>query len=136
MNLDTVMTQVAAAAATISGVRSFAYPPDKLHPPAFLTTLPETITPHATYARGMSTLRMPCLLLVGRVQDRSSVKKLVSYLNMSGSLSLVLALESYAYTACDTVVVADIAADKVITIGQVDYLGAEFTVDIAGSGVT
>lgn len=136
MNLDNVMTQVAQAAGTITGVRAFAYPPDKVHPPAFMTTLPSEINPHATYARGMSTIRMTCLFLVDRVQDRSSVKKLVSYLGMSGPLSLVRALEGFAYTACDSVVVSDIAADKVITIGQMDHLGAEFTLDIAGSGTT
>lgn len=136
MNLDAVMTELAEAAATIEGMRAFAYPPDKVHPPAFLTTLPEQIDPHATYAKGMSTMRIPCLLVVNRVQDRSSVKKLVSFLSMAGDLSVVRALEDFTYTSCDVVMVSNIAADKVISIGDIDHLGAEFTVDVGGSGGT
>lgn len=134
MNLQDVMDELAAAANTIEGVRGFSEPQQKLNPPTFMPTLPTSIIPRATYAKGVSTMRLPCIFAVALLSSRSSVKKLVSFLNLAGPLSLVRALEDFPYTACDIVRVAEIAADKVITVNRVDYLGAEFILDIGGSG--
>jgi hypothetical protein len=135
MNLGNVMTEVAAAGASAEGLtgRGFAYPQDRINPPVWLVSLPDTMTPHSTYGRGMSTMRLPCYFIVGKKQDRTSVKNLVAYLNGAGTKSLVTKIEGYAYTACDVVVVADIAVE-VITVGTVDYLAAKFTLDIGGKG--
>lgn len=136
MIVGDVKAEIAAAVGEILGMRSFPYPQAKIHPPTFMTVQPEEILPHVTYARGVSTIRMPALLCVAKIQDRSSAKQLDSYLGMAGPLSVVRKIEDHVYVSCDSVIVASIAPDKVVTVGGIDHLGAEFTLDISGSGAT
>jgi hypothetical protein len=133
MILEDVMQALADRADTIDGLRCFAYPPDKVHPPTFLVELPETVNFDGTYARGMDSLTIPAIVLVGRADARVSVKNLVPYLAGSGPQSIKQVLESGTYTAMDTVHVAQ-AELAVYRFGAIDFLGAEFTINITGSG--
>jgi hypothetical protein len=133
MELGDVMEEIAAAAGVIEGLRCFAYPPDKISPPTFMTALPESIDFDGTYGRGMDTLQIPGLLVVGRMQDRSSVLNLVKYLGGSGPLSIKQAIEAFEYTSCDYVHVKS-AAPGVFTFGQVDHLGVDLSMTATGSG--
>lgn len=128
MILGDVMEEIAESAKSLD-LRTFAYPPDNVNPPAFMVGLPENLDPHGTYSEGMQILYIPAFLLVGRLDDRSSHKRIVSY--MDGSL--VTAVESYDYTSCDDVTVLKIEFDA-MTFAKIDYLGAELSIMAGGAG--
>jgi hypothetical protein len=133
VNLLDVMQELSAAADTIPGLNCFWWPPDRVSPPVFLVSLPESIDYHSTYARGMDEMTLDGYLLVGKADDRASVKQLAPYCDGAGDQSIVQALESGTYTACDSVTVAK-AQFEVVTVGAVEHLGVHFTINIAGSG--
>jgi hypothetical protein len=133
MNVADVMQALADRAATIEGLRCFAYPPDKVSPPALIVELPETVEFDATYGRGSDSMTIPVVVLVARKDDRTAVKNLLPYLNGSGERSVKQVLESGTYTAMTMVHVSK-AELSVFTFGTVDYLGIEYSVDITGKG--
>lgn len=132
MNVADVMQALADQAATVIP-RSFAYPPDKVSPPAFIVELPEVVEFDATYGRGSDTMAIPAVVLVARADDRSAVKNLLPYLDGAGGTSIKAALENGSYTAMNTVHVRQ-AELAVFTFAAVDYLGIEFTINITGKG--
>lgn len=133
MNLLDVMQELAAAADEIDGLNCFWWPPDRVSPPVFLVALPESVDYHATYARGMDAMTLDGYLLVGKADDRASVKQLAPYCDGTGDQSITQALENGTYTACDVVTVEK-AEFEVHTISGVDHLAAHFTITIAGAG--
>ncbi|MGC4942139.1 hypothetical protein [Kribbella sp. DT2] len=135
MNLGDVMDEIADSVRTITGLRVYAYPPNKIAAPAAIVTYPDTYTFDETYGRGMDRISdLPVIVLVGKVSDRASRDNVAKYVNGSGSTSIKAAVEAGAHTAFDTVRVTGVSFD-VIGIGAVEYLGATFTLDIAGQGV-
>jgi len=134
MNLGSVMQAIADRIDTIADLRVYAYPPDSVAAPAAIVTYPDTYTYDATYGRGMDRIEaLPVVLLVGKVSDRASRDKVTQYVNGSGATSIKTAIESGTYTAFDTVRVTGVEFD-IISVAGVEYLGATFTLDIAGQG--
>lgn len=137
MNLSDVMTELADQLDTIAGLRVTAHPADEIQPPAAVVGLPDTLTFDTAYRRGMDTMLLPVVVLVGKVSDRAARKKLASYCDGSGATSIKAVLEAGTYTAFDTesLEVKSVAFD-VIRLAAVDYLGATFTISIAGQGAS
>jgi len=133
MNLAAVMDAVAARLQTVSGLRVFAYPPGSLTPPGAVVSYPETYVFDETYGRGMDRLKLPVVVVVGKVSDRAARDQLGAFCDGSGASSVKAVLESGTYTAFHTVRVESIEFD-VVTIAAVDYMAALFDLDIAGSG--
>lgn len=128
------MDELAAAADTITGLRTFGYPPDSTPPvPSFIVSYPDTIEFDRTYGRGSDAMTVPTVLLVGRVNDRAARTNLAKYLAGAGAQSVKAALQGHAYTSCDSVHVRRVAVD-VVRMGTVDYLAATFTNEIYGPG--
>lgn len=133
MNLADVMQAVADRLDTIDGLRCFGYPPGTVSPPAAVVSYPDTYTYDETYGRGMDRLKLPVVVVVGKVSDRSARNQLGAYVDGSGTSSVKVVLESSTYTAFDSVRVESVEFDMV-SIAGVDYMAALFTLDIAGSG--
>lgn len=133
MNLLAVFQELTNAADTIEGLNCFPYPPDRVTPPVFYPLLPEAIEYNGTYDRGMDSMTIEADLLVGKADDAASFKQLAPFCDGSGDSSIVQALQTYPYTACDVVTV-NRAELVVVKIGTIDHLGAQFTISIAGSG--
>jgi len=135
MDLAAVMDEVAARLITITGLRVFAYPPDSVVPPAAIVSYPDEIEPHGTYARGMAKIRLPVVVVVGKVTDRGTRALIAGYVATSGAASVVAVLESTAtpYVAFDTLTVASVEFD-VVQIAENTYLAALFDLEIAGDG--
>jgi hypothetical protein len=127
------MDQAGAALEGIDGLRVFPYSADRITPPAAIVGWPEMITYDATMARGMDRQSVPVWVIVGRVDARSARDELAAYLDGSGSRSVKAALDDGIYTACHTVRVAT-ATVQTFTFAGVEYIGAEFIVDITGAG--
>lgn len=134
MNLGAVMQEIADRIDTIAGLRVYAYPPNSIVPPAALVSYPDTYSYDETYGRGMDRITdLPVIVAVGKVSDRASRDKITQYVDGSGSASIKAVVESGTYTEFDVVRVTGVVFD-VVTIAAVDYLGATFTLDIAGQG--
>lgn len=133
MNLADVMQQLADRADTIPGLRCFAYPPNKITPPAFEVDLPERVNFDGTYGRGLDFIRLTANVLVSRANDRASVVEIVPYIAGSGPKSIKEVLESGEYTAMDVVHIPE-CEFAIFPVAGNTYLGAQFTIDITGSG--
>lgn len=134
MNIGNVMQALADRIDTIAGLRVYAYPPNAVQAPAAVVTYPESYTYDDTYGRGMDSMTLPVVVLVGKVSDRASRDKLAKWVSPSTATSIKTVLESGTYTAFDTVRVASVTFD-IIAIAAVEYLAATLTLDIAGQGV-
>lgn len=133
MILEDVMEQLATRAGTIDGLRSHDIPLGPVSPPWFFLELPEDIDYDGTYSRGMDSLVLTGVLLIGKAESRASAVAIRPYLNGSGDKSIKARLDSGPYTAMDTVRVSR-AELAVYTFAAVAFLGAEFTINITGRG--
>jgi len=137
MNLAAVMQEIADQLDTITGLRVHAFPPDKITPPAAITTYPESLDYDSTYGRGSDRLTLPVILVVGKVSARASRADIARFADGSGTASVKTVLESgpggSGYTTFDSVRVMRAVFD-VVTIAGVEYLAATFTLDIIGKG--
>lgn len=133
MNLDAVAVEIADRLGTIPGLRSYAFPPDSIAPPAAMLPYPEDVTFDETYGRGADRLTMSVLVAVGEVSDRASRIELAAYCDGTGDRSLKQVLESGTYTAFHSLRVVGIEFLPV-TIGDQEYAGADFELDVFGQG--
>ena len=135
MLLSDVMDQLGTALETIDGLRVFPYTADRVTPPAAVVQWPSVIDYSATMRRGMDRMTFPVMVVVGRADARATRDSLAAYLDGSGASSVVAALESGTYTACDAVKVAGVPKGvEAVSIAGIDYLAAEFVVEITGQG--
>lgn len=134
MKLEDVMAEVAARLDTIDGLRVSDTPVDAVNPPHAIVALPE-ITFDLTYGRGADRYRMPVVLAVGKVSDRTAARRLAAYAAGAGTKSVKAVLEddTTPYVAFDALRVESVDFD-IIAWGAVDYLTAAFVLDIIGSG--
>lgn len=132
MNLADLMDELATALGTLDGLRVFPYYADRVTPPAAVVGWPE-LDYDTTMARGADRLTLPIYVMVGKVDARSSRDALAGYLDGAAPGSVKAALDGGTYTACDSVRVLS-ATVQALTVAGVEYLAAEFQVDIMGSG--
>lgn len=132
MDIGNVMDELGAAVDTIAGVRVFPYWADKVTPPAAIVSWPD-IDFDTTYARGADRLTVPLWLVVGKVVARTARNDLAKYLAGAGASSVKAVIEAHSTAVWHSVRVTK-ATVTVIPVAGNDYLGAEFEVDIIGSG--
>lgn len=135
MNLKDVITEVAAQLDTIDGLRSLDFPPDHLSPPMALPEFPEEYSFDETYGRGMDRMILPWWIVVGKPSDRSTVERLGRYVDGSGANSVKQVVEAGTYNAFDIVRVMSVEFEPIDDAG-ITYVGARFSLDIAGKGST
>jgi hypothetical protein len=115
--------------ATIAGLRTAATVPDNPNPPIAII-LPQGVEYDNTFGRGMNTYTFAVTVIVGRVSERSGQNALDAYVSSTGSSSIKLAIESDKTLngkAFD-LRVTDSRNYGELTVGEVTYLSAEFTV--------
>jgi hypothetical protein len=132
MNLENVAQELSDQLGTILNGRSTPYAPDTISPPAGYVFGPES-TPHQSYANGLTRLKMSVTVAVARTPLNVAWKALAAYMSDTGATSVKACLESGTYTAFDTIVVTRAIAGDV-TIGDLPYKGAQFDLDITGTG--
>jgi hypothetical protein len=93
MNLADVMDDIATRVDTITGLRTFAYPPDNVPAPAAIVTYPDTYTYDETYGRGMDRVVLPVVVVVGKVSDRKSRDLIAKYCDGDGLSSIKAVIE-------------------------------------------
>jgi hypothetical protein len=137
MDLYAVKDELATVLKTITGLRAYAWAQGSVEPPAALPGWPDRLDYVQTYGRGQSHVEdLPVLVLVGKASERVAAKRLGEYVAESGAKSIPATLEGRtgSWTTCDVVTVAWVGFPAV-TLAGVDYLAAEFHLDITGKGV-
>jgi hypothetical protein len=127
--ISELRTGLATNLATISGLRTAATVPDNPSPPIAII-LPQGVEYDNTFGRGMNTYTFAVTVIVGRVSERSGQNALDAYVSSTGSSSIKLAIESDKTLngkAFD-LRVTDSRNYGELTVGEVTYLSAEFTV--------
>lgn len=133
MNLADVMDDIGTALETITDLRVFPYWADRVTPPAAVVTWPDPLTFDQTMGRGSDRMTVPVIVMVGKVDARTSRDVAGAYADGSGTQSVKAAIEGFAATAYDTVRV-ERAEFGVITINGVELLSITFFVDVFGQG--
>jgi hypothetical protein len=134
VNIATVMQEVSDRLDTIDSVECFPYPPATIPtPPAAIVNFP-SVQFDATYHRGGDRLTLPVSIVVGLSSDAKSVwTALSAYMAGSGTRSIKAVLEGGTYTSFDSLTVVSAEVD-VVAIGEINYVRANFSLDIMGSG--
>ena len=129
--MNTVLDALAAAVDNISGLRTYAYPPDQVSPPAAVVGLPES--PFDISMGGANEWAIPVFVIVGKVTDRTTRAALCSYVTPTGATSVKAAIEADPTLggACDSVAVTR-AEFSTITVAGTEYLAAELTANVVG----
>lgn len=115
--------------ATITGLRTADTVPDNPNPPIAIV-LPQSVQYDNAFQRGMNTYTFSVLVIVNRVSERTAQNSLDAYVSGTGSRSIKLAVESdksLGGKAFD-LRVSDVRNYGDVTIGEINYLSAEFVV--------
>ena len=115
--------------ATISGLRVSDFQPDNINPPVAIV-FPIGVNYDETFQRGMQTYTFSVQVIVGRVSERSGQNSIDAYISSTGTNSIKLAIESnktLSGKAFD-LRVTDMRNYGELTVGEVNYLSAEFVV--------
>ena len=115
--------------ATITGLRTSDFQPDSISPPIAIV-FPVSVNYDETFHRGMQTYTFAVQVIVGRVSERTGQSTLDAYFSSTGTKSIKLAIESDKTLngkAFD-LRVTDMRNYGELTVGEVNYLSAEFVV--------
>lgn len=134
MSLDTalVMDGLAAALASIEGLRVLEYPPDAVAPPMAFPGYPAPLDFDATMGR-TDRASFPVHVVVGKVSDRAARDRLTPFMAGAGASSVKVALEVDLTLggACDSLRVESVAGVD-LDVGGIKYLAATFIIDVVG----
>lgn len=133
MNTLSVMQEIATQLGTIDGLRVHIAAPGTVTPPAAVVAYPTQIDYDGTYGRGMDTMTVPVVVMIGRPTDRATVELLSAYCDGSGAKSVKAVLQAGTYTAFDGLRVRGAEFDALSMAGT-EYMTALFELDIWGQG--
>lgn len=123
-----MMDELAEALGTIDRLRPFAWPPDKVTPPAAFVELPD-ITYDVAFARGAEQLAIEVVVVVSRVDSRSARDRVLQYPPL-----VKAAIEAHEPRSYDSARVVTAQVNHSYPLGAVEYLAYVFAIDIIGPG--
>jgi hypothetical protein len=127
--LSEIRTGIATNLSSITGLRTAAVMPDNPSPPIAIVQ-PDSISYDDTFQRGMQTYTFTVIVLVGRVAERSAQNAIDAFCSSTGASSIKLAIERDKTLGGKVydLRVTDMRAYATISVGEVNYLAAEFLV--------
>jgi len=131
-SISELRTGLATNLATISGLRTAATVPDSINPP-IAVVMPASITYDIAFARtGGDEYEFTVMVIVGRVDERTAQNRLDGYCSGSGASSIKTAIESDKTLGgkAFSLRVTNLRNYNQVTVGDVIYLAAEFTVQV------
>lgn len=133
-NLSAIRTGLTTNLAKIPNLRTSPNIPDAPQPPMAVVAL-NSISYDASFARGAQKYEFTITVIVGRQSDRSAQLTLDEYVASTGTRSIKLAVESDKTLsgAAYDVRVTDMTGLNVVSIGEVNYLSADFTATVFAS---
>jgi hypothetical protein len=136
VDLYAVMDEITTQVHTITGLRAATWSANTVTAPALIVGWPDRVDYAQTYQRYQSRCTdLPLLVVCGKASERVSAKRLGEYVAETGARSVPAKLlaRAGAWVACDLVNPSWVGFPAV-TIAGVDYLAAEFHLDVVGKG--
>jgi len=133
VRVDDVMTALATACKTVTGLRVAAFPGAQATPPSAMVLFPEQVEMDVSMSRGTDAMTVPILVAFGAPMTRQTVKMVGDFTSGTGSKSLVNAINNAKAAAFDYANVDKIEFG-VHAIAGVDYIAAQLSVRVVGSG--
>ena len=130
-NLTNIRAGIATNIGTISGLRTTAELVDSPNPPIAMVQL-DSIDYHQAMQNGLTRYNFTVTVVVGRAAEREMQRKLDSYLQPTGALSVKSAIESNRTLSGEVYDLVVVNSNSIgsITINDQTYLAAEFTVTV------
>lgn len=120
---------LATRLATVSGLRSSATVPDNPRPP-IAVVMPDRVQYDLNGSRGADRYFFTVTVLVGRADDRTAQNKLDGFIVGSSSVKSAIESDRTLGGKADTCRVTDMSNYGSISVGDVLYLSAQFTVEV------
>jgi hypothetical protein len=122
---------IAAALATVPGLRVADHLPEQVAPPMAVIQI-QSVTYHRAMRGGLSEWRYVISVIAGRMGDRTAQATLDSWISWDGPQSIRAAIESDRTLAgnCSTLIVEDMISIRPLSIGDAAYLTCEFNLSI------
>jgi hypothetical protein len=137
MNVLSIKRELAAAAAAVDGLQTYAFCPAAVEVPCFYTGETE-IRYHETYG-GDATVTVMGYLLTSTAEDESGQALLDTYLSVGNAGSVVDAIEGTPDTgpqthggACDDLVIMQATGYRTDQVGEKSYYGAKLPIQVIG----
>jgi hypothetical protein len=130
MSIADIRTGLATNVARISGLRVSKEIPDNPNPPVAVIML-SNVAYDGAFKRGLVTYNFVITIIVGRAAEREAQRKLDGYIS-TGSSSLKAAVE-YDKTlngSAFDVRVSEMSNVGTVSLGEVNYLAADFAVQV------
>jgi hypothetical protein len=126
-----IRTGLANNLSAIKGLRVSAFVPEQPNPP-IAVVMPPSITFDRAFARGADEYRFTVLVIVGRVDERSSQSTMDAYCDPTGPLSIKTAIEADKSLggSAYSLRVEEMRNYQALSVGEVQYLSAEFVVQV------
>jgi hypothetical protein len=133
-SLSAIRTGLTTNLAIIPNLRTSPNIPDAPNPPMAVVAL-NSISYDLAMARGAQKFEFTITVIVGRQSDRTAQLTLDEYVAATGVRSIKLAVESDKTLsgAAFDVRVTDMTGLNVVSIGEVNYLSADFTATVFAS---
>jgi hypothetical protein len=131
MLVTDIMDALGVALSEIADVNVYPYPPSAIAAPALVVRYPERVTYDSTMGRGTDDIEIIVVALVAKLSDHSARTNINAYMDGSGNRSVKQTLEVDPTLAgnCHTLRVQE-AEITVQTVGGIEYLAVEFTIEI------
>ncbi len=130
-SITAIRSGLATNLATITGLRTGATIPDNVNPPYAIVS-PSSVNYHKAFNNALSTYNFTITLVVDRVSERTAQNNLDAYCSPTGTSSIRAAIESdktLGGVVYDTMVTG-MRNYGSVTIGETNYLAAEFDVAV------
>lgn len=126
-----IRTGLASTLGSIRNLRTAAYIPEDPKPPIAVVLAP-TISYDTSFGRGMDTYTFTVMVIVGRVSDRTAQASIDAFCAPTGASSIRSAIASDPTLggACQNARVTEMTNYGSVTVGDVEYLSAEFTLTV------
>ena len=132
--ISALRSGLAANLQTINGLRVYATLPDVVNPPTAMISL-EKVSYNRQMQKGMTEYGFKVSVVVGRVSERTA-QNLLDVLvasNNSGSVKTALESDRTLGGVAFDVFVPELSAYGAVSINGIDYLSAEFSVQVFAS---
>lgn len=122
-------TALATAMGSVPNLRTSATVPDNPRPP-IAVVMPERIAYDLNARRGADTFFFSILLIVGRADDRTAQNSIDAFLVGDNSVKAAIESDRTLGGKANTCRVTEMANYSSLSIGEVLYLSAQFTVEV------
>lgn len=127
-NISTVMDDIGTALATITGLRTFDFPPKSAQPPFAFVDMPERVWYDESMGRGTDRATFSVVVAVADVVDRAARDQIAVYAAGSGAQSIRAVLDA---ANIGQSVHVQFVEFRPVMLSAGTYAGAVFTVDVA-----